>query len=66
LDTLAKSNTEEHARIEVQTSSTNGKVADLVKWRYLMTGVIAVIGVLVTGIIIPIVVAFLLKALSLN
>lgn len=34
-------------RIELQTTLTNGKVAELQKWRYIMMGAISVITVIV-------------------
>lgn len=39
-------------RIETQTTKTNGKVRDLEKWRYFITGGLAILSLLVVPIIL--------------
>lgn len=57
LDNFIKDNAEEHESILAQVTKTNGSVADIQKWRYLITG-----GFIVSNIIIvPIIIALILK-----
>ena len=37
------------ARIEAQTTKTNGRLTDIERWRYLMTGAIIVLGAVFGG-----------------
>lgn len=38
-------------RIEIQTTITNGKVAELQKWRYIMMGAVSVLTTLVLPVV---------------
>jgi hypothetical protein len=56
------SNNKDHAEIIKQTTSTNGKVADLNKWRYIITG-----GLIFSNIIIvPVIIVMMIKFLNLT
>jgi hypothetical protein len=57
LDNLIADNTEEHEKILVQTTKTNGSVADLLKWRYIITGAL----VIMNAVLVPVIVAVLIK-----
>lgn len=48
------------SRIEIQTTTTNGKVAELQKWRYIITGGLAVL----TSVFLPI--AFMVISLFIK
>jgi hypothetical protein len=57
LENLLRENSEEHKSILDQVKKTNGSVADIQKWRYLLTG-----GFIVSNIIIvPIIITLILK-----
>jgi len=57
LNNLIKDNKEEHESILAQVTKTNGAVADIQKWRYILTG-----GFIISNVIIvPIIIALILK-----
>ena len=57
LNNLIKDNKEEHQSILDQVTATNGAVAGIQKWRYIITG-----GFIVSNIIIvPIIITLILK-----
>lgn len=60
LDNFIRENKEEHKALLEQTTKTNGSVAEIQKWRYLVTG-----GFIVSNIIIvPILIAIILKIIN--
>ena len=57
LDNLKEDNAQEHEQIIAQVTKINGSVADIQKWRWMLTG-----GFIISNIIIvPIIVALILK-----
>jgi len=60
LNNLIDTNKKEHESILIQTTKTNGTVAKIQKWKYMITGGF----VLSNIIIVPIVVALILKQLA--
>ena len=63
LDNLITDNEEEHARILEQTTKTNGEVADLKKWRFFISGAVAVLSTLVVPIIVAIAIKYIMKVI---
>jgi len=57
LDNFIRENSEEHKALLEQTTKTNGTVADIQRWRYMLTG-----GFIISNIIIvPILIAMIMK-----
>lgn len=57
LDNFIKVNKEQHDSILEQVTKTNGSVAGIQKWRYMITG-----GIIISNIIIvPIIIAIIMK-----
>ena len=68
LDNLKKDNEEfkednkrEHEKILTQTTKTNGQVADIQRWRYIVTGAIIIMNVFLVPIVIAVVAKYVLK-----
>jgi hypothetical protein len=59
---LREENAKEHATILAQTTKTNGTVADLVKWRYLITGALIIMNI----VLVPIIIAVSIKFITTN
>jgi hypothetical protein len=66
LDNLKKDNDEAHARIEKQTTATNGKVASISRWQERTIGAVAILSTVILPIIIIIVSQFIIKTFKLN
>ncbi len=47
MEELIKNNNTSHDRIEAQVKKTNGRVSDLEKWKYGISGALALMGVIV-------------------
>ena len=67
LDNLKRDNEEfkadnkrEHEMILSQTTKTNGTVADIQRWRYIMTGAIIIMNVFLVPIIVSIAIKYIL------
>lgn len=61
LENLKNDNLKEHKAILDQTTRTNGLVADIQKWRFMMTGAFILLNVFVVPIIIAVVINYILK-----
>lgn len=61
LNNLLKENKEEHESILAQVTKTNGSVADIQKWRYILTGAIIIMNVFLVPIIVAITLSFITK-----
>lgn len=61
LNNLLKENKEEHESILAQVTKTNGSVADIQKWRYILTGAIIIMNVFLVPIIIAVTISFITK-----
>jgi hypothetical protein len=63
LNNLINDNKEEHKSILAQVTKTNGSVADIQRWRYIATGVILLMNVLILPIILAVVIQYVLKVI---
>jgi hypothetical protein len=52
LGNLMKTNKTEHEAILKQTTATNGKVAEIIKWKERMTGGIVVLNIIVVPVLL--------------
>lgn len=59
LNTFIKQNTIDHKEIIDQVTKTNGSVANIQRWRYMVTGALIIMNIF----FVPIVVAILAKAI---
>ena len=61
LDNLKSDNTQEHSQIFEQVKKTNGAVAEIQKWRYLINGALLVMNAILVPVIVAVIVKFILK-----
>jgi hypothetical protein len=60
LDNLKSDNAQEHKAILDQVLKTNGAVADIQKWRYLITGALVIMNIFIVPIIVAVVVKYII------
>lgn len=61
LSNIQAENSREHATIIEQVKRTNSTVADLVKWRYIITGALILMNIFVAPVIVAVLIKFTLN-----
>ena len=61
LDNIKSDNAQEHSQIFEQVKKTNGVVADIQKWRYLVSGALILMNAILVPVIVAVIVKFILK-----
>ena len=61
LTNIQDENTKEHSLIFEQVKKINGTVADLSKWRYLITGALIIMNIVFIPIILAVIIQFAIK-----
>jgi hypothetical protein len=63
LTNFQQANAEDHSAILEQVKRTNGSVADIQRWRYMITGALIIMNIIIMPVAIAIITKFLINNL---